>query len=432
MAWRCGLRPLVPADAAAFSPRRDVVENCRARPAHRSIRAGGELPGAGPGTAPAPAAAFAGFSEAAQLMGSTAVTSTGVPQNANPLLAPSRTIHVGNLSPGASPAVLRQIFECIGGVRDVRVAGDGRYGFVDFLDAAAAEAAVAMNGTMVCGAALRVEKAMQPRLFAQSNQPTPLPPAGARDPAAALLAFRATQAAALRAGEAGGPAPGAGLAGVTSPAVLAALARAGAGGGAPAPPAGPDPALAFLNPAQQRAAREAAVPPVGAADAPQSLGGAGGVPLGGEVVRALRDDPHDAQQERKRGGGGEQQDAPALSRQDGPREPRADDGPQRPEDLDGDEPLPAVAGGEELHEERERGRDAAQPESHQRPREEQEPEARRQRAHETGDEGDDRGGEKRDASPARVGDDAPEGRAEEHPHENHARQSALLLSLIHI
>ena len=140
-------------------------------------------------------------------MGSTAVTSTGVPQNANPLLAPSRTIHVGNLSPGASPAVLRQIFECIGGVRDVRVAGDGRYGFVDFLDAAAAEAAVAMNGTMVCGAALRVEKAMQPRLFAQSNQPTPLPPAGARDPAAALLAFRATQASALRAGEAGGPAP---------------------------------------------------------------------------------------------------------------------------------------------------------------------------------------------------------------------------------
>ena len=188
MAWRCGRRPLVPADAAASSPRRDAVENCRARPAHRSIRAGGELPGAGPGTAPAPAAAFAGFSEAAQLMGSTAVTSTGVPQNANPLLAPSRTIHVGNLSPGASPAVLRQIFECIGGVRDVRVAGDGRYGFVDFLDAAAAEAAVAMNGTMVCGAALRVEKAMQPRLFAQSNQPTPLPPAGARDPAATLLA----------------------------------------------------------------------------------------------------------------------------------------------------------------------------------------------------------------------------------------------------
>ena len=161
-------------------------------------------------------------------MGSTAVTSTGVPQNANPLLAPSRTIHVGNLSPGASPAVLRQIFECIGGVRDVRVAGDGRYGFVDFLDAAAAEAAVAMNGTMVCGAALRVEKAMQPRLFAQSNQPTPLPPVGAANPAAALLAFQATQASALNK-------PSvpefSGLAGVTSPAVLAALARQVEGAG---------------------------------------------------------------------------------------------------------------------------------------------------------------------------------------------------------
>ena len=210
----------------------------------------------GEGAAPeaaAPAAAFAGFSKAAQLMGSTGVTSTGVPQNANPLLAPSRTIHVGNLSPGATPAVLRQIFECIGGVRDVRVAGDGRYGFVDFHDSGAAEAAVAMHGTLVCGAALRVEKAMQPRLFAQSNQPTPLPPAGARDPAAALLAFRATQVA--NAGDAGGAAgPGLGLGGVTSPAVLAALARQGGGGAAPA---GPDPAFAFMNPAQQRAAREA-------------------------------------------------------------------------------------------------------------------------------------------------------------------------------
>ena len=188
-------------------------------------------------------------------MGSTAVTSTGVPQNANPLLAPSRTIHVGNLSPGASPAVLRQIFECIGGVRDVRVAGDGRYGFVDFLDAAAAEAAVAMNGTMVCGAALRVEKAMQPRLFAQSNQPTPLPPVGAANPAAALLAFQATQASALNK-------PSvpefSGLAGVTSPAVLAALARQVEGaGGAPPVTAEADPNFAFLNPAQQRAALEA-------------------------------------------------------------------------------------------------------------------------------------------------------------------------------
>ena len=177
-------------------------------------------------------------------MGSTAVTSTGVPQNANPLLAPSRTIHVGNLSPGASPAVLRQIFECIGGVRDVRVAGDGRYGFVDFLDAAAAEAAVAMNGTMVCGAALRVEKAMQPRLFAQSNQPTPLPPAGARDPPRRCSRSRdAGVGAARRRG--GRPRARGRPRRRRRPPSWPRRPRAPAGrAGAPA---GPDPALAFLT-----------------------------------------------------------------------------------------------------------------------------------------------------------------------------------------
>ena len=66
------------------------------------------------------------------------MTSTGVPQNTNPLLAPSKTIHVGNLNAAVTPDVLRQIFSCIGSVVDVRVAGDGRYGFVDFADADAA------------------------------------------------------------------------------------------------------------------------------------------------------------------------------------------------------------------------------------------------------------------------------------------------------
>mmetsp|Transcript_9168 Transcript_9168/g.28667 ORF Transcript_9168/g.28667 Transcript_9168/m.28667 type:complete len:393 (-) Transcript_9168:102-1280(-) len=206
------------------------------------------------GFAPAPPPpAFGGFPETAVLMGATGVTSTGMPQNANPLLAPSKTIHVGNLSPGVSPAVLRQIFECIGAVVDVRVAGDGRYGFVDFSEADAANAAVAMHGTIVCGTAIRVEKAMQPRLFAQSNQPTPIPPAGVHDPAAALLAFQATQASALQK-------PTipefTGLAGVTSPAVLAALAKQVRGADTPVTVPS-DPAFAFMNPAQQRAALEA-------------------------------------------------------------------------------------------------------------------------------------------------------------------------------
>mmetsp|Transcript_19518 Transcript_19518/g.60153 ORF Transcript_19518/g.60153 Transcript_19518/m.60153 type:complete len:267 (-) Transcript_19518:165-965(-) len=187
-------------------------------------------------------------------MGATAVTSTGVPQNTNPLLAPSKTIHVGNLSSGVSPSVLRQIFECIGSVVDVRVAGDGRYGFVDFKEADAANAAVGMHGTIVCGTAIRVEKAMQPRLFSQSNQPTPLPPAGVHDPAAALLAFQATQANALHKSTMH---EFTGLAGVTSPAVLAALAKQVHGTDAPHVSVASDPSFAFMNPAQQRAALEA-------------------------------------------------------------------------------------------------------------------------------------------------------------------------------
>lgn len=202
-----------------------------------------------------PPPTLGGFPEAtAVLMGATAITSTGVPQNTNPLLAPSKTIHVGNLSPGVSPAVLRQIFECIGAVVDVRVAGDGRYGFVDFSEADAANASVAMNGTVVCGTAIRVEKAMQPRLFAQSNQPTPLPPAGVHNPTAALLAFQATQASALHKPT---MPEFTGLAGVTSPAVLAALAKQVRSTDGPPVAAVNDPAFAFMNPAQQRAALEA-------------------------------------------------------------------------------------------------------------------------------------------------------------------------------
>ena len=42
-----------------------------------------------------PPPAFGGFTGAAALMGANKITSTGMPQNANPLLAPSKTIHVG-------------------------------------------------------------------------------------------------------------------------------------------------------------------------------------------------------------------------------------------------------------------------------------------------------------------------------------------------
>ena len=238
-------------DAAAAALQSQVAPDAAAAAA-AGLAAAGFAPASVLG---APAMGFGAFEGAAALMGAQSVTSTGVPQNTNPLLAPSKTIHVGNLNAAVTPDVLRQIFSCIGSVVDVRVAGDGRYGFVDFADADAATASVAMHGTLVCGTSIRVEKAMQPRLFAQSNQPTPLPPVGAANPAAALLAFQATQASALNK-------PSvpefSGLAGVTSPAVLAALARQVEGaGGAPPVTAEADPNFAFLNPAQQRAALEA-------------------------------------------------------------------------------------------------------------------------------------------------------------------------------
>ena len=69
----------------------------------------------------APAMGFGAFEGAAALMGAQSVTSTGVPQNTNPLLAPSKTIHVGNLNAAVTPDVLRQIFSCIGSVVDERV-----------------------------------------------------------------------------------------------------------------------------------------------------------------------------------------------------------------------------------------------------------------------------------------------------------------------
>lgn len=130
-----------------------------------------------------------------------------------------RTIHVGNLSAGVTTEVLRQIFGCIGKIVDVRVATDGRYGFVDFAENEAATASLAMNGTEVCGGAIRVQRATQPRLFSNQANPPPTP----------MLSPE--------------------FSAVTSAAALEALQKR-------APTAPELPNLAFLNPAQQRAAIE--------------------------------------------------------------------------------------------------------------------------------------------------------------------------------
>jgi len=146
----------------------------------------------------------------------------------------SKTVHVGNLNGAVSAEVLKQIFGCIGSIVDVRISTDGRYGFVDFVDAQAATASLALSGTVVCGAALRVQRATQPKIYGNQAVPPPMPMLAQLQPGAAEFTA---------------------LAGVTSPAALAALAKQAEKNNAAAPK-NEVPNYAFLNPAQQRAALE--------------------------------------------------------------------------------------------------------------------------------------------------------------------------------
>jgi len=155
---------------------------------------------------------------------------------AAPQLA-AKTIHVGNLSPAVSVEVLRQIFGCIGQIVDVRVASDGRYGFVDFAEAEAATAALNMNGTDVCGHQIRVQRATQPRLYSNQANPPPAPMLAQLQPVPEFSA----------------------IAGVTSAAALEALQKQAKHAAPTAAVPGVEnmPNFAFMNPAQQRAALEA-------------------------------------------------------------------------------------------------------------------------------------------------------------------------------
>ena len=158
---------------------------------------------------------------------SSVASSRWVMMNPTTTMDQQKTIHVGNLNSQVTAEVLREIFGCIGPIQDVRIAADGRYGFVDYVSADAATASLAMTGTMVCGSAIKVQRASQPKIYGNQAVPPPMP----------MLAQLHNDL------------PGA-LAGVTSPAVLAALAK----GRSSEEPVVPN--YAFMNPAQQRAAVE--------------------------------------------------------------------------------------------------------------------------------------------------------------------------------
>ena len=62
------------------------------------------------------------------------------PAAADPEL--SRTVHIGNLGPLITPDMLRTFFGYVGTVTDCRVAGEGKYAFIEFQDPSAANAAL--------------------------------------------------------------------------------------------------------------------------------------------------------------------------------------------------------------------------------------------------------------------------------------------------
>lgn len=68
----------------------------------------------------------------------------GVPGMAG-LPGTNKTVHIGNLPPGATPDVIRQLFSHFGAIVDVRFGGNSKYAFVDYVEPASATAAMGMN-----------------------------------------------------------------------------------------------------------------------------------------------------------------------------------------------------------------------------------------------------------------------------------------------
>jgi len=73
--------------------------------------------------------------------------------------ATNKTVHIGNLPPGATPDVVRQLFSHFGAIVDVRFGGNAKYAFVDYVEPASATAALGMNQYDLWGFRLRVEAA---------------------------------------------------------------------------------------------------------------------------------------------------------------------------------------------------------------------------------------------------------------------------------
>ena len=71
----------------------------------------------------------------------------------------ARTIYIGNIGPGTREEELIQVFSAVGPVAFVKLAGDPtqmtRFAFLEYVDMASANAALALNGSVVGGRVLK-------------------------------------------------------------------------------------------------------------------------------------------------------------------------------------------------------------------------------------------------------------------------------------
>ena len=71
----------------------------------------------------------------------------------------ARTVYIGNIGPGTREEELIQVFSSVGAVAFVKLAGDPtqmtRFAFLEYVDVASANNALALNGTVVGGRVLK-------------------------------------------------------------------------------------------------------------------------------------------------------------------------------------------------------------------------------------------------------------------------------------
>ncbi|KAJ1652661.1 Protein srek1IP1 [Dispira simplex] len=111
----------------------------------------------------------------------TPITAAGIPlpglvgKDPAQLEEISRTVYVGNLDSRTPPQRLQEFMETVGPVAHLKLAGDGsqltRFAFVEYVDQATAQKALAMTGAMFAGRPLKINPSKS-----TINKPIPMSP----------------------------------------------------------------------------------------------------------------------------------------------------------------------------------------------------------------------------------------------------------------